>query len=340
MDAAAPIAGARWELYRLLGEPVRLRLLALASEEELAIGELADLLQEGQPNVSRHVAPLKKAGLVSVRKHGTRVLVRLSERAERDPVVADGVRAGRLLCEEDGSLARVAEILAQRDASAREFFGSAHETSTDAADLPRELPAYLGALAPLIRERGLAVDAGTGAGFVIDVLAPLFDHVIAVDREPVQLERARRRLEVRGYRNVDLLCDAYDGPGLARAVAERGGADVVFASRVLHHAPKPSKAIAALAALLKPSGALVVLDYEPHEDEVLREEQADLWLGFGAEELKSFAQHAGLDEVSVRGIPRAHRGSGPDSEVAWQCMVARRARRQPEDVVKAAKHGR
>src|SRR4051812_38608275 len=131
MDAAAPIAAARWELYRLLGEPVRLRLLALASEEELAIGELADLLQEGQPNVSRHVAPLKKAGLVSVRKHGTRVLVRLSERAERDPVVADGLRAGRHLCEQDGSLARVPEILAQRDASAREFFGSAHDAAAD-----------------------------------------------------------------------------------------------------------------------------------------------------------------------------------------------------------------
>ena len=33
----------RWELYRLLGEPRRLRLLGLTSEEELSIGELAEL---------------------------------------------------------------------------------------------------------------------------------------------------------------------------------------------------------------------------------------------------------------------------------------------------------
>ena len=36
-----PGTQARWELYRLLSEPVRLRLLALASVDALAVGELA-----------------------------------------------------------------------------------------------------------------------------------------------------------------------------------------------------------------------------------------------------------------------------------------------------------
>jgi DNA-binding transcriptional ArsR family regulator/2-polyprenyl-3-methyl-5-hydroxy-6-metoxy-1,4-benzoquinol methylase len=339
MTGAAP-ATARWELYRLLAEPVRLRLLALAAEEELAIGELAELLREGQPNVSRHVAPLKKAGLLSVRKHGTRVLVRLSERSDSDPVVADGVRAGRLLCEGDGSLARVAEVVAQRDATAREFFGGAAVVARDPAELPLELPAYLSALAPLLESRALAVDAGTGPGFVLDVLAPLFDHVLAVDRESVQLEQAEARLSARGYGNVTLVCDAYDSNKVSELVAERGGADVVFASRVLHHAPKPAGTVAALARLLKPTGALVVLDYAPHEDEMLRDQQADLWLGFSSEELKGFARGAGLSDVSVRAIPRARCGDGPDSGVAWHCMVARRPRVPTIETASAGKNGR
>jgi len=62
--ATAAASTTRWELYRVLAEPVRLKLLALAAEEELAIGELAELLNESQPNVSRHVAPLKAAGLL------------------------------------------------------------------------------------------------------------------------------------------------------------------------------------------------------------------------------------------------------------------------------------
>jgi DNA-binding transcriptional ArsR family regulator/protein-L-isoaspartate O-methyltransferase len=326
MESSAPNAPARWELYRLLAEPVRLRLLALAGEEELAIGELAELLREGQPNVSRHVAPLRKAGLLAMRKHGTRVLVRLSEQAVHDPVVADGVEAGRALCMADGSLLRVPALIAQRDESARAFFASASEDKSVPNELPGELPAYLTALSPLMRDAGLAVDAGCGAGSVLDVLAPLFREVIAVDREQVQLSLAGERLARRGYTNVTLLNGAYDSETVQQQVHARGGADVVFASRVLHHAPKPEAAVAALARLLKPEGALIVVDYAPHEDEVLREQQADLWLGFGDEELAEFARRAGLLDTQVRAIGQGRCGDGLDSALGWQFMVARRSR--------------
>lgn len=324
MDAA-PNATARWELYRLLAEPVRLRLLALAAEEELAIGELAELLREGQPNVSRHVAPLRKAGLLTMRKQGTRVLVRLSEQAEADPVVIDGVEAGRALCLADGSLDRVVELVAQRDESARAFFASA-ELRGDASDLPGELPAYLTALAPLMMARGLAVDAGCGAGSVLDVLAPLFKEVIAVDREQVQLAQARARLARRGYGNVTLHCDAYDSDAVHELVLARGGADVVFASRVLHHAPRPEAAVSALGRLLKPDGALIIVDYAPHEDEAMRDRQADLWLGFSTDELGGFARRAGLTDVHVNPIARGRCGEGLDGGMDWHFLIARKPR--------------
>ncbi|MFN7702592.1 MAG: ArsR/SmtB family transcription factor, partial [Deltaproteobacteria bacterium] len=84
---------ARWELYRLLGEPVRLRLLALAAEDELSVGELAELIGEAQPNVSKHVAALRRAGLLAVRKQGNRALVSVGE-VTGDAVVRDALAAG------------------------------------------------------------------------------------------------------------------------------------------------------------------------------------------------------------------------------------------------------
>src|SRR3954465_3583476 len=93
MTQGAPL-DARWQLYRLLSDPFRLRLLALAAEEELALGELADLLGESQPNLSRHAAPLRQAGLLSERRQGTRTLVRLNAAAKSDPVVCDALFAG------------------------------------------------------------------------------------------------------------------------------------------------------------------------------------------------------------------------------------------------------
>lgn len=317
----------RWELYRVLSEPVRLRLLALAAEEELAIGELAALLGESQPNVSRHVAPLKAAGLVLSRRQGTRALVRMAEAATADPVVADALASGRALAEADGSLARIAEILRERDRVGREFFAQrTGEAST--AESNDATPAHVAALAALLPDRRLAVDAGTGDGALLDVLAPAFERVVAVDRSDAQLDRARARVAARGHGNVTLLKGELGAPELRDHVG--GGADVVFASRLLHHAPRPVDLVRQLAALARPAdggrpgGAVVIVDYARHDDESMRDE-ADLWLGFEPAELRRFAREAGLEGAHVTRLPAAFCGKGKDSHLPWQVMVARRA---------------
>jgi SAM-dependent methyltransferase len=331
VDLASP---QRWELYRILSEPLRLRLLALAADDELSIGELADLLREGQPNVSRHAAALRQVGLLSDRREGTRILVRVAPGARRDAVVADALASGRALCEADGSLGRVGEVLRAREAAAHEFFARPGKAKVDAP--PSEVGAYLAAIAPLLPRRSLALDAGTGDGRLLEVLAPLYERVVAVDRSTAQLARARERCEARGFRNVAFIEAELDAPALRTmlglvagsgtgGVASRarpGGADAVFASRVLHHAPQPAKVVAELARLCAPGGALVVVDYARHDDESLRD-QADAWLGFEPADLRRFARAAGLEDARVVEIPSALCGDGPDKHLPWQALVAR-----------------
>jgi ArsR family transcriptional regulator len=316
----------RCELYRLLSEPVRLRLLALAAEEELAVGELAELLAEAQPNVSRHAAPLRKRGLLVERKQGTRVLVRLAQGAAKDAVVADALAAGRALCVEDGSLARIVEVVRARDAAARAFFGRDQGRPSFAA-IPGELPRYLAALAPLLPRRALAVDAGTGDGSLLDVLCPVFERVIAIDRERAQLDRCRARVEQRGFHNAELVEGELESEPVRRAIDAHGGADVIFGVRLLHHAARPQETMRALAALARPGGAVVVLDYAHHDDESMRA-QADLWLGFEPAELRRFARAAGLEDVVVTSVPDFAPGAGaPDHHLPWQVFAARRPAR-------------
>jgi ArsR family transcriptional regulator len=101
----------------------------------------------------------------------------------------------------------------------------------------------------------------------------------------------------------------------------------VFASRLLHHAPSPEKVVEKLAALCRPGGALLVVDYARHEDESMRA-QADLWLGFEEAELKRFARKAGLEEPKVTRIPAPR--TGPDHHLIWQLLVARKRPRNGE----------
>jgi DNA-binding transcriptional ArsR family regulator/precorrin-6B methylase 2 len=307
----------RWELYRLLSEPLRLRLLAVAAEEELSIGELVDVLGESQPNVSRHVSTLKQAGLVALRREGTRALVSL--RDDGDLVVKDAIGTGRSMCESDGSLKRLAEVIRARDAIARDYFDAAR--AREPAAPATEMGAYLAALAPLIEHKKLAVDAGTGDGALLEILSPIFDRVVAIDRSEAQLAMARARCKHRGLQNVELVRGELDSPELKKLV--HGKADVVFAVRMLHHAPKPAAVLEKLAAMCRKGGAVVVLDYARHDDERMRE-QADLWLGFSDAELKKLARSAGLQNTHIAPISPRLTGHGPDAHLPWQLFVSRK----------------
>jgi ArsR family transcriptional regulator len=57
-------------LFRAVADPTRLRTLSLLLGGELCVGDLVTLLQEPQPTASRHLAYLRRAGLVQVRKDG------------------------------------------------------------------------------------------------------------------------------------------------------------------------------------------------------------------------------------------------------------------------------
>jgi ArsR family transcriptional regulator len=310
----------RWQLYKLLSDPLRLRLLALAAEEELAVGELAQLLGEAQPNVSRHAAPLRQAGLLSDRRQGTRTLIRLADSAAGDAVVADALGAGKELCTEDGSLARVREVIRGRDARTREFFSRPGKPK-EPPPLAKELPAYLSAMSRLVSRRSLALDAGTGDGTLLDLLAPLFERVVALDRSEAQLGRALFRIRARGYENVELVCGEVDGPEVRCAVGE--GADAVVALRMLHHAPLPRDTLASLASLLRSGGQLFVIDYCRHDDPNL-EEQADVWMGFEPEELEAYASAAALVDIRVVPLAPGLLQGAPDAHVGWQVLAARR----------------
>src|SRR3569623_746956 len=92
----------RADLFRLLGDEDRLRLLALCAEEELTVGELAQLLGESQPQITKKTQPLREAAVLGAqpaafgdagREH--QVVVReLGPEQRARPIAARGEQAG------------------------------------------------------------------------------------------------------------------------------------------------------------------------------------------------------------------------------------------------------
>lgn len=65
-------------LYAALSDQTRLRLLNLMREEEICVCFFTESLGESQPKISRHLAYLRKAGLVETRREGKWMHYRLS----------------------------------------------------------------------------------------------------------------------------------------------------------------------------------------------------------------------------------------------------------------------
>jgi ArsR family transcriptional regulator len=81
------------ELYRALGDPVRLRLLSLLSGGEARVGELSAALGLPQSTTSRQLGRLRSSGLIRVRREGTSAWYSLRQREALD---LPGALEGRL----------------------------------------------------------------------------------------------------------------------------------------------------------------------------------------------------------------------------------------------------
>lgn len=80
--------------FRVMGEPMRIRLLDALRDGALTISELSATLGASQQNVSRHVGVLAQAGIVGREKDGNRVRCYISDESvfELCELVCGGLR--------------------------------------------------------------------------------------------------------------------------------------------------------------------------------------------------------------------------------------------------------
>jgi ArsR family transcriptional regulator, arsenate/arsenite/antimonite-responsive transcriptional repressor len=78
-------------IFKALADKTRLRVLALLGNNEVCVCHLHDSLGLPQPTVSRHLAYLRRSGLVDVRRDGVWMHYRVA--ADLDPAVQNVVRA-------------------------------------------------------------------------------------------------------------------------------------------------------------------------------------------------------------------------------------------------------
>ncbi len=82
------------ERFRVLGEPMRIKLMDRLRDGAASVSELQDAVGASQQNVSKHLGILRSAGMVSRTKQGTRTVYEISDPSmfELCEVVTEGLR--------------------------------------------------------------------------------------------------------------------------------------------------------------------------------------------------------------------------------------------------------
>lgn len=299
---------------KALGDPLRLRVLAAVSEEELTVGEVQEVVGSVQSSVSRNLAILREAGFIQDRKEGTNVY--FSARRDMPEPAQELFKSLRErigdLPEAKGDRARLEDCRRRRLNRSRNYF------ETVAGDWERIRKSYFDdrvaslAIEKLLPRNLVLADVGCGTGSLTFELARFAGKVIGVDLSQEMLRRARELSKEKKLTNVDLrLGDALKLPIPTHSV------HAAFCVMVLHFLTVPQRALAELCRIVRPGGSIVVVDLVQHEQEWMREQMAHRWLGFDGETIEDLFHAAGAEAVdyeltgSYAGEKMARNGNRP-----------------------------
>ena len=280
--------------FKALGDPQRLRLVALISHGECSVNELTGVLGISQPRVSQHLRVLCAAGILERFRDGQYAFYRLSD-------ARDGARERRqllaLIPHEDPTL--------ERDfARLRDRRGAAVPPGGDPADagersLHRELVA-LTVTAPV----GDLLDVGSGRGKLLKLLGSRAKSAVGVDIDADARHVARAEALLAGLDNVtvrqgDMLSLPFRAASFDTIVLD----DVIDVD-------DPVAVLREAARVLRPHGRLLILE--------TLGEQAPVNAG---RRLASACRDAGLRLAPPKAVPASY--------PAWLLAVASAANGSP-----------
>lgn len=297
-------------LFKALADPTRLRIARLLATMELAVGELAQVLGQSQPRVSRHAGILCDAGFAERRREGSWVflrgagagedasaLVAALERAlaiaeELDPAFAQG-------CEDDRR--KLAAIRSSREDAASQYFAR-HAGDWDElralhssdGDVEAQLVAALGD-----HDLGAVLDIGTGTGRMAELFAQTGARVVALDKNLEMLKVARAKLQHLPTGKVDLVQGDF-----AQLPFDGASFDTVLLHQVLHFAPDPETALTEAARVLRAQGRIAIVDFAAHNREELRSRHQHARLGFSDRQMAGLLRRSGFttrDPIALDG---------------------------------------
>lgn len=297
-------------LFKALADPTRLRIVRLLARMELAVGELAQVLGQSQPRVSRHIGILCDAGLAERRREGSWVFLRgTGGLDETSPIVSALDHVLALAEAEDPGFAKwceddrrkLAAIRSSRDDAASAFFAKHASEWDDLRALHGSEIEVEERLVEALADHkiGTMLDIGTGTGRMAELFADNADRVVALDKNLEMLRVARAKLQHLPAAHVELVQGDF-----ADLPQSDASFDTVLLHQVLHFAADPIPVLSEAARVTRPKGRIAIVDFAAHDREELRSRYQHARLGFSDRQMAGMLRRAGFsasEPVTIEG---------------------------------------
>ncbi len=295
------------QLLKLLGDPTRLRILALVEREELSVGELVRSLDLAQSRVSNHLRQLREARLLAERHVGSSTHVRLADLDGPTAALWAAVSQSLdSLSEHQADLSRLAQVLGKR--GGRDFFDAVAGDYDKLAGDFETGRALERASAALLPGNYIVADIGCGTGAMTRPLLGIVDRIVCIDRSEAMLAEARSSLgDARSH--LEFRQGAFEALPL-----DDNEVDGVMCGMVLHHLEDLAAPLREMARVLKPGARAVILELRPHGEAWMHEELGDRHLGLEPTDVVRALERAGFEEVVLDATPDRYRPTSPSGK--------------------------
>lgn len=281
------------QVFKLLADETRLRLLILLKDNELTVAELSQTLQLAQPRVSTHLAKLKESKFVLARKDGVSNYYRLhkihleNNHSDIWKSLLKESENNSLIAED---LKRLNEVLSDR-AKENNWVDSVAGDMERHYSPGRSWEATARALSYLLN-LGDVLDIGCGDGVLAELLHKNAKSYTCVDSSQTAINAAKKRLQ--------------NSPNTRFEVSDMHQLDLgkrfdtVFLLHVLTYSKDATQAIAQAAKHLKPGGKLLISTLNQHSHTEIVQDFGHINNGFTLEQLKNMVKNNGFQQIKAK----------------------------------------
>lgn len=275
---------------KIISDPTRLRILHLLDDQELSVADLQEILNMGQSRISTQLSQLKNESLTSDRRVGKNNLYTAKIPDSLSSIITAAVEE---LPEAQQDQDALKHLLSKRRDKSKAYFDQLAGRFGKHYVPGRSWKGLAEALLKILNYDVVA-DLGAGEGTLSQLLAQRAKKVIAIDSSEKMVEFGTKLAKDHSLPNLEYRLGDISAPPIDDEMV-----DLAIFSQALHHAERPRKALREAFRILKPGGALVVLDLLQHNFEQAKELYYDVHLGFSEVELFTIINEAGFGSIDV-----------------------------------------